>query len=59
MEREEGREVREAWEKCLPCLDGEHALEGLAVREGWKRKKVEGFRVIWGRLGVVGEGRHW
>ena len=59
MEREEGSEVREAWERCLPCFDGEHALEEIAVREGWKRKKVEGFRAIWGRKGVLGEGRHW
>ena len=59
MARTQGEETREAWEKCLKYFNGEHALEKIAVREGWKRKKVEGWRAIWGRMGVLVEVRHW
>jgi nitrogen permease regulator 3-like protein len=59
MEVSEGREVRECWERCLKYFNGEHALEKIAMRESWKRKKVEGLRSSWVRLGVLLEVRHW
>jgi hypothetical protein len=59
MEASEGKEVREAWERCLKYLNGEHALEKISVREGWKRKKVEGWRAVWERMGVLREWRGW
>ena len=59
MEEREGRDVREAWERCLKYFNGEHALEKIAIREGWKRKRVEAWRGIWGKMGVLVEVRHW
>ena len=57
MEAREGRDVREAWERCLKYFNGEHALEKIATREGWKR--VEWWRGLWGKMGVLKEVRHW
>ena len=59
IERTEGRESADAWTTCLGFFDGEHALETIAVREGWKRKRVEGFRAAWVKMGVLVEVRHW
>ena len=59
MEEDEGRNVREAWEKCLKYFNGEHALERIAVREGWKRKRVEALRACWVKRGTLVEVRHW
>jgi nitrogen permease regulator 3-like protein len=59
IERAEGRDSREAWNKCLSFFDGEHPLEHIAVREGWKKKKVEGLRAAWVRMGFLSEVRHW
>lgn len=55
----DGKEVSEAWEVCLKYLDGENALEKIAVREGWKRKRVEMLRGIWKQRGVLVEARGW
>lgn len=55
----EGHEVREAWEKCLKYFNGEHAVEKIAVREGWKRKKVDALRADWSARGILVEVRHW
>ncbi|MCJ1382144.1 Nitrogen permease regulator 3 [Xylographa soralifera] len=52
-------EEREAWETCLMYFNGEHALEKIAAREGWKRKRVEGLRAGWRDRGVLLEGRGW
>ncbi|KAH7114318.1 nitrogen permease regulator of amino acid transport activity 3-domain-containing protein [Dendryphion nanum] len=52
-------ELRAQWPVILRYLDGRHALEDIAPREGWKRKKV------WGLVGEVRKGgwllevRHW
>ena len=54
-----GKEVRGAWEKCLKYFNGEHALEKIAVREGWKRKRVDALRAAWASAGVLLEARHW
>ena len=55
----EGKDLKEAWERCLIYFNGEHALEKIAVREGWKRKRVEALRAEWVRRGVLVEARHW
>ncbi|MCJ1322109.1 Nitrogen permease regulator 3 [Xylographa vitiligo] len=52
-------EEKEAWETCLKYFNGEHALEKIAAREGWKRKRVEGLRAGWRDRGVLLEGRGW
>ena len=59
LETAENRDARECWERCLKYFNGEHALEKIAMREGWKRKRVEALRQSWGRLGVLMEVRHW
>jgi hypothetical protein len=35
-----GKELRECWPTLLKHLDGRHAIEDVAPREGMKRKKV-------------------
>jgi len=35
-----GKELRESWPTLLKYLDGRHAIEDLAPREGMKRKRV-------------------
>ncbi|MCJ1433942.1 Nitrogen permease regulator 3 [Xylographa pallens] len=52
-------EEKEAWATCLQYFNGEHALEKIAAREGWKRKRVEGLRAGWRERGVLLEGRGW
>ena len=59
VEARGGHEAREAWDRCVRYLDGAHALEQIAVREGWKRKAVDGWRAMWVRMGVLVEVRHW
>lgn len=31
--------TQKAWKKCMKYFDGREALEGIALREGWKRKE--------------------
>lgn len=55
----EDEELREMWPLMLRYFDGRHALEGIAVREGLKKKKVGqvlGKLVAGGWLMSV---RHW
>ncbi|MCJ1296455.1 Nitrogen permease regulator 3 [Xylographa carneopallida] len=52
-------EEKEGWETCLAYFNGEHALEKIAAREGWKRKRVEGLRAGWRDRGVLLEVRRW
>ena len=59
IEKVEGTDSAEAWNSCLGFFDGQHALETIAVREGWKRKRVESLRAGWVRMGVLVEVRHW
>lgn len=32
--------MQKAWKKCMKYFDGREALEGIALREGWKRKEA-------------------
>ncbi|MCJ1314565.1 Nitrogen permease regulator 3 [Agyrium rufum] len=52
-------EVVACWEKCLGYFNGRHALEKIAVREGWKRKKVADLLARWKDLEVLVVARHW
>lgn len=56
---QQGPETHSAWEKCLRYFDGRHALETIAVREGWKRKGVQELVAGWEEMGVLGRVRHW
>lgn len=56
---DEGTDAKEAWEICLKYFNGEHALEKIAAREGWKRKRVEALRTGWKERGVLLEVRGW
>lgn len=59
MQAEHGAEVREAWERCWKYVNGQHALEKISVREGWKRKWVGELLGVWRGMGVLEEVRHW
>lgn len=59
LEEEDGKDVRDAWDGCLKYFNGEHALEKIAAREGWKRRKVEALRLRWRARGVLLEVKHW
>ena len=54
-----GEEVKQAWETCLKYFNGQHALEKIAVREGWKRKRVAEHLALWDAMGVLVRVRHW
>lgn len=56
---QQGAEAQSAWERCLRYFDGRHALETIAVREGWKRKAVADLVAGWEELGVLLKVRHW
>ena len=55
----QGIESGKAWDRCVKFLNGGHALEKIATREGWKRKKVEGLIRGWDEMGVLTKVRHW
>lgn len=55
----QGPDPHSAWEKCLRYFDGRHALETIAVREGWTRKGVQDLVAQWEELGVLSRGRYW
>ena len=55
----QGTDSKTAWEKCLKYFDGKHAVETIAVREGWKRKHVMEFITDWEALGILSKVRHW
>ena len=57
--RVEGPEAGDAWTRCLPFFDGQHALEQIPIREGWKRSWMESLRAGWVRDGWLREGRSW
>lgn len=54
-----GKEEQLAWDKCVQYLDGKHALEIIAVRQGWKRKRVAELLNGWERLEILVRARHW
>lgn len=55
----QGVETQNAWNECVKYFDGKHALETIAVREGWKRKRVAELVVGWEGLGILRRVRHW
>lgn len=54
-----GKEEQLAWDKCVQYLDGKHALEIIAVRQGWKRKRVAELLNGWEKLEILVRARHW
>lgn len=56
------KEMRERWPKIMKYFDGQHALEEISLREGWKRKVISPMLAKWmdendgGVLRVV---QHW
>ena len=58
LERQ-GKEIQAAWDKCVKYFDGRHAVEIIAVRESWKRKRVGELVAGWEALGLLVRGRHW
>lgn len=54
-----GKEEQMAWDKCVQYLDGKHALEIIAVRQGWKRKRVAELLNGWEKLEILVRARHW
>ncbi|KAF2131285.1 hypothetical protein P153DRAFT_383398 [Dothidotthia symphoricarpi CBS 119687] len=54
-----GRELREHWPVFLRHLDGRHAVEDVAPREGMKRKKVVGVFQALRERGWLVVVRHW
>ena len=55
----QGSESKAAWETCRKYFDGKHAIETIAVREGWKRKRVTELFAGWEALGFLAKTRHW
>ena len=55
----EGTAAQKTWNDCVKYFDGKHALETIAVREGWKRKRVGELIMGWENLGVLRRVRHW
>ncbi|KAF2266803.1 hypothetical protein CC78DRAFT_531247 [Lojkania enalia] len=55
----EDAEVRDNWPMLLKYLDGRHALEDIAAREGLKRKKVAALRAAVQEGGWLVCVRHW
>ena len=55
----QGLDSKTTWDKCLKYFDGKHAVESIAVREGWKRKRVMELIAGWEGLGVLSIVRHW
>ena len=52
-------DTKTAWDICLRYFDGKHAVESIAVREGWKRKRVMELVAGWEGLGTLSKVRHW
>ena len=55
----QGADSRAAWDRCLKYFDGKHAVESIAVREAWKRKRVMELVAGWEGLGILNKVRHW
>ena len=54
-----GIESRETWNRCVPYFDGRHAIETIAVQEGWKRKRVADMIAGWVKEGLLVQAKHW
>ena len=59
VEEAQGEDCKAAWGKCMKYFDGKHAIESIAVREVWKRKRVMELVNGWEELGVLSKARHW
>ncbi|KAL8929969.1 MAG: hypothetical protein Q9208_001113 [Pyrenodesmia sp. 3 TL-2023] len=57
--RTQGAEGQKAWNRCLRYFDGKHAVETIAVQEGWKRKRVAELVAGWEAEGLLCRGRCW
>ena len=55
----QGEDAQVAWDQCVKYFDGKHALETIAVREGWKRKRISDFVATWENMGFLKRVRHW
>ena len=55
----QGQDTQAAWDKCVKYFDGQHAIEIIAAREGWKRKRAAELITVWGEMGLLVKGRHW
>ena len=55
----QGEDARDGWDRCVKYFDGKHALETIAVREGWKRKRAGEFIAGWESMGFLRRVRHW
>lgn len=55
----QGVEGQKAWNRCLRFFDGKHALETIAVQEGWKRKRVADLMAGWEAEGLLLRAKHW
>lgn len=55
----QGAENQAAWDKCVKYFDGAHAIETIAVQEGWKRKKVAELVASWEAEELLLKSRHW
>ena len=56
---QQGVKASKAWNDCIKYFDGKHALETIAVREGWKRKRVGELIAGWESLSILRRVRHW
>ena len=54
-----GPDSKAGWDKCNRYFDGKHAIETIAVGEGWKRKYVGDLINSWEELGFLVKVRHW
>lgn len=52
-------ELKELWPVLLKYFDGRHALDDIAVREGLKRKRVQGLLAELKEGGWLFSVRHW
>lgn len=52
-------DVREVWPRLVRYFNGQHALEKIPVREGWKRKDVWRWLSYLESKGVLVVVRHW
>jgi nitrogen permease regulator 3-like protein len=52
-------ELKDAWPTLLKYFDGRQALDDIAVREGWKRKKVHSLIGLLNQRGWLVSVRHW
>lgn len=48
-----------AWDLSVKYFDGKHAIETIAAREGWKRKRVGDLVAGWEAEGLLIRARHW